>query len=45
MVVNYESDFYLPHGAGMSLLIDTLVFDDGKAELLHSFPQNLVVIE
>lgn len=45
MVVNYESDFYLPRGAGMSLLIDTLVFDNGKAELLHEFPHDLVVIE
>jgi hypothetical protein len=45
MVVNYESGFYLPHGAGMALLIDTFVFDEGKAELLHGFPHDLVVIK
>ena len=45
MVVNYESDFYLPQGAGISLLVDTLVFDNGKAEFIHAFPHDLVVIE
>ncbi len=45
MVVNYESDFYLPCGAGMTLLIDTLIFDDGKAEYAHRTPQDLCVVD
>ncbi len=45
MVINYESDFYLPCGAGMTLLIDTLIFEDGKAEYLHRTPQELCVID
>ena len=44
MVINYESDFYLPCGAGMTLLIDTLIFVNGKAEYLHRTPQELCVI-
>ena len=44
MVINYESDFYLPCGAGMTLLIDTLIFENGKAEYLHRTPQELCVI-
>ncbi len=45
MVINYESDFYLPHGAGMTLLIDTMIFENGKVEFIHRTPQELCVIE
>lgn len=45
MVCNYESNFYLPRGAGMTLLIDTMIFEDGKAELAHRTPQGLCVVE
>ncbi len=44
-VVNYESDFYLPRGAGMSLLIDTMIFGDGGLELLHKTQRDLIIVE
>jgi len=45
MVCNYESDFYLPRTAGLSLLIDTLLFDGGKAEFAHRIPHDLIVLD
>lgn len=45
MVVNYETDFYLPQGAGMSLIIDTLEITDGGAKVLSKIPNALVVVE
>jgi len=45
MVVNYESQFYLPHHAGFSLLIDTIVFTEQDARLLGRTPRDLIVIE
>jgi len=44
-VVNYESDFYLPKSAGLSAIMDTIVIDEEKAELLSRIPQNLIVVE
>jgi len=44
MVVNYESNFYLPHKAGASLLINTIVFKKDSAEILGRIPNNLIVI-
>ena len=43
-VVNIECDFFLPHMAGLSLIIDTMVFDDTSAELVHSVPPELIVV-
>lgn len=43
-VVNIESDFFLPNMAGLSLIIDTMVFDDTSAELAHALPQELIVV-
>lgn len=43
-VVNIECDFFLPQMAGLSLIIDTMVFDDTSAELVHSVPQELIVV-
>lgn len=43
-VVNYESNFYLPKMAGLSLLVNTLVFDRSKAQVLGSAPNELIVV-
>jgi Xaa-Pro dipeptidase len=45
MVVNYESQFYLPHRAGQSSLIDTLIFTEEEARILGKTPRELIVIE
>jgi len=44
-VVNYESDFYLPKGAGMSAIMDTIAVGEDKAEILSTIPQELIVVE
>lgn len=44
-VVNYESQFYLPDAAGVSLLIDTAMFDEGRVTLLHKVERDLIVVE
>ena len=44
-VVNYESDFFLPHESGLSLIIDTIAFFDDDARILHSMPQELQVVD
>ena len=45
MVCNYEANFYLPKGAGMSMFIDTLAIDEDNAEFLQQTPAQLFVIE
>lgn len=45
MVINYESQFYLPNHAGFSLLIDTIVFTEQEARILSRTPRELIVIE
>jgi Xaa-Pro aminopeptidase len=44
-VVNYESDFYLPKGAGMSAIMDTIAVSEDKAEILSGIPQELIIID
>jgi len=44
-VVNYESNFYLPHKAGVSYQINTLVFTEKQARILGEIPNELIVIE
>ena len=44
LVVNYESNFYLPGRPGMSMLIDTLVVDAEGAGLIHDIPHDIIVI-
>ena len=44
-VVNYESDFFLPQMAGLSLIIDTMMFTETGAELTQSAPHEVIVIE
>jgi len=43
-VVNYESNFYLPKKAGLSLLINTLVFDRSKAHVMGTIPNEIIVV-
>jgi Xaa-Pro dipeptidase len=45
MVVNYESQLYLPRMAGMSLLIDSIMFTETDAGIMSTFPHDLIVIE
>ena len=44
MVVNFESDLFLPGRAGLSLIIDTMAFYPDGAQLLHAVPQSLQVV-
>lgn len=44
-VSNYEANFYLPDDAGMSALIDTMVFSDTRAEFIHAIPARLFVVD
>lgn len=45
MVTNYEANFYLPQGAGMSMFIDTMIFTDDTAEFLQRTPARPAVID
>jgi Xaa-Pro aminopeptidase len=45
MVINLESDVYLPEGAGASLVINTMEFADESVTFLSQFPDGLQVIE
>ena len=45
MVINLESDVYLPEGAGSSLVINTMEFSDTSVSRLTHFPDGLQVIE
>lgn len=45
MVLNYESDFYFPRASGMTVFIDTFLFDQGRAEIPHRTPLELLVLE
>ena len=44
MVGNFESQFFMPRAAGASVLIDTMLFDDESAELLHRVQRDLIVV-
>jgi Xaa-Pro dipeptidase len=44
-VVNYESNFYLPHKAGVSYQINTLVFTEKQAKILGKLPNDMIIIE
>ena len=45
MVINLESDIYLPEGAGASLMINTMEFSEASVDFLCDFPNGLAVIE
>jgi len=44
-VVNYESDFYLPQGAGLSPIMDTIAVTEDSVEILSKISQDLIVVE
>ena len=44
-VVNHESNFYLPHKAGTSYQINTLIFTEEDARIPGEIPNDLIVIE
>ncbi len=44
-VVNYESNFYLPHKAGVSYQINTLIFTKERARILGEIPNDMIIIE
>jgi len=45
MVVNYESNFYLPRNLGMAVLIDTVVFKRSSAKILgKNIPFDVIVV-
>ena len=45
MVINLESDVYLPESAGCSLVINTMEFSDTAVARLTNFPDGLQIIE
>ena len=44
-VVNFESMFYLPENAGMSWLINTIMFTEDDARILSKITSDLIVID
>ena len=42
-VSNYEANFYLPKDAGLSCMIDTMVFGEESAEFIHEVPCQLFI--
>lgn len=42
-VVNYESQYFLPQGAGLSLLIDTLMFTGEDARIMSTIPREIAI--
>lgn len=44
-VSNYEANFYLPRGAGLSCMIDTLIVESDTAAFIHDVPCRLFVAD
>jgi hypothetical protein len=44
-VVNYESQYFLPQRAGLTFLIDTLMFTEDQATIMSQIPHDLIVVE
>lgn len=44
-VVNHESNFFVPHHAGISFTIDMLMFTDDDARVMGTAPFGLTVVE
>ncbi len=42
-VGNFEANFYLPKDAGLSCMIDTMIFENEKAGFIHDIPCQLFV--
>jgi len=45
LACNYEANFYLPEGAGMSMFIDTFTVEESRATFLQKTPAQLFVID
>lgn len=43
-VVNYEANFYLPQNAGLAMSINTMIFEDDRAEFIQETPSEPIVI-
>lgn len=43
-VVNFEANFYLPNQAGIAFCINSMVFDDDKAEFMQTTPSTLEIL-
>jgi len=43
-IINYESNFHLPKGAGSSI-IDTIAIEEDSVEILSKIPRDLIVVE
>jgi len=44
-VFNYESQIYLPQGAGLSNVIDTIEVDEERCKIMSELPPDLIVVE
>ena len=44
-VFNYESQIYLPLGAGLSNVIDTIETDEIRCRIMSKFPPDLIIVE
>ena len=45
MVVNHESQFFMPRNVGYTMLIETLMFTEDEARMLGTTPLELMVVE
>lgn len=43
-VFNYESQIYLPNGAGLSNIIDTIETDEKRCKIMSALPPDLIVV-
>jgi Xaa-Pro aminopeptidase len=44
VVTNFEGNFYLPELAGLAMQIDTMIFTDDEARMIHGIPPDLVIV-
>jgi Xaa-Pro dipeptidase len=44
LVTNFEANFYLPELAGLAMQIDTIVFTEGEARMIHGIAPDLVIV-
>jgi len=44
-VFNFESQIYLPLGAGLSNVIDTIETDEMRCRIMSKFPPDLIIVE
>ena len=44
-IMNYESQIYLPQGAGLSNIIDTIETDEEESRIMSKIPPGLIVVD